>query len=155
MARILIIALLAGLCSVTASASQLGDEGCSQTQTASSVVCSDQERRQKEIANDILIDAGMPRAEVEAMDHWDNCTSHAIDLFADQPEPARTVAEAAMASCVLEKAKYMIAIGVSYPTAVEEAAMPRLLARVMAIRAARVKAREVKPEAMPTLDRTQ
>jgi len=106
----------------------------------------------REIANDILVGAGIPRSQVEALSAWDDCTEHAVDLFADQSEPARTVAEAAMASCVLEKGKYMIAIGVANPQALEEATMPGLLARVMTIRAAREKLREQHPETKPAID---
>jgi uncharacterized protein YecT (DUF1311 family) len=105
----------------------------------------------RELAKDMLVRAGIPRAEVEAQDAWEICTETAVDRFADQPEPARTVAEAAMATCTTEKIKYMLATGMNpaYSSAVEQATMPQLLARVMAVRAARSKLRKENPEARP------
>jgi uncharacterized protein YecT (DUF1311 family) len=104
--------------------------------------------------NDVLVRAGMPRPVVEAMAAWDGCTEAAVDKFADQPEPARTVAEAAMATCRAEEYKYMRAAGINVtdPAAVEQAWMPDLLARVMAIRAARAKLRKGNPETKPAID---
>src|SRR5437762_3402056 len=55
------------------------------------------------IAKDMLARAGTPRAAVEAQDAWQRCTDAAIDRFATQPEPAREVAEAALATCVPEE----------------------------------------------------
>jgi hypothetical protein len=107
----------------------------------------------RDLANDMLMRAGISRSQVEAMSAWADCADHAVHLFADQPEPARAVAEAAMASCVSEKARYMIAIGVANPQAMEEATTPGLLARVMAIRAARKKLREQHPETKPEIDK--
>jgi hypothetical protein len=105
-----------------------------------------------DVVKDLLVGAGIPRAEVEAQAAWDGCTEAAVDHFADQPEPARTVAEAAMAACVAEEGKYMIATGIRYPASIEEATMPKLLARVMAIRAARAKLRQENPQAKPAID---
>jgi uncharacterized protein YecT (DUF1311 family) len=97
------------------------------------------------VVNDALVRAGIPRPVVEAIAAWDDCTEAAADKFADQPESAHTVAEAAMATCTAEKYKYMRAAGLAYPDSVEEATMPQLLARVMAVRAARAKLRQQSP----------
>jgi uncharacterized protein YecT (DUF1311 family) len=104
------------------------------------------------VANDALVRAGIPRPEVEAMAAWDECTEAAVDKFADQPESAHTVAEAAMATCTAEKYKYMLATGIAIPDAVEQATMPHLLARVMAVRAARAKLRQQSPGISPAID---
>jgi len=104
------------------------------------------------VANDALIRAGIPRPVVEAMAAWDKCTEAAVDKFADQPESAHTVAEAAMAICTAEKHKYMLADGIAYPDAVEQATMPHLLARVMAVRAARAKFGSKSPGISPAID---
>jgi uncharacterized protein YecT (DUF1311 family) len=94
------------------------------------------------VANDALVRAGIPRPEVEAMAAWDECTEAAVDKFADQPESAHTVAEAAMAICTAEKHKYMLADGIAYPDAVEQATMPHLLARGGAGQASAAKPRD-------------
>ena len=106
------------------------------------------------IVNDALVRAGIPRPVVEAMAAWDECTEIAVDKFADQPESAHTVAEAAMATCTSEKYKYMRAAGINLanPGAVEQATMPQLLARVMAVRAARAKVRQQGPGISPAID---
>ena len=92
------------------------------------------------------------------------CAEEAVDKFADQPEPARTVAEAAMATCTPEETKYLLESGkdstqtgagefaLSHPEALEQATMPQLLARVMAVRAARAKLRKDSPERKPAID---
>jgi enamine deaminase RidA (YjgF/YER057c/UK114 family) len=104
------------------------------------------------VVNEALVRAGIPRPEVEAMAAWDDCTEAAVDTFADQPEPARTVAEAAMATCVGEEGKYLIATHINDPSALREATMPDLLARVMAIRAARAKLPQEGPKTKPAID---
>ncbi|HEY8871772.1 MAG TPA: hypothetical protein VIM52_01990 [Stellaceae bacterium] len=91
----------------------------------------------RKIADEILESAGMSRGEIEASEAWDRCTEAAIDRFADQPEPAATIVEGAMATCAPERMKLMRAMGISYPEAIEKAAPPGLLARVMAVRAFR------------------
>jgi hypothetical protein len=58
-----------------------------------------------------------------------------VDWFAEQSEPARTVAEAAIAACTMEQRRYMIAFGI-LSESVNEATMPGLVARVMERRAA-------------------
>jgi hypothetical protein len=100
-------------------------------------------------AKDMLTRAGIPRATVEAQDAWERCTDAAIDRFAAQPEPAREVAEAALAACVPEEIAYaqegardpiMQRVGVNLAglqDAIEKTAMPGLLARIMALRAVR------------------
>ena len=77
------------------------------------------------------------REQVAASLAWDNCTNHAVDLFAPQVETAVSVADAAITSCGLEMVRYMAALGIQYPESVREATLPQLTARVMAIRAAR------------------
>jgi uncharacterized protein YecT (DUF1311 family) len=106
----------------------------------------------RSVIDDLLLGAGFSRAEVEATAAWEDCTAAAIDEFADQPEQARTVAEAAMATCGVEKFKYMRAVGIQFPAAVEEASMPDLIARVMMVRAARAKLRQQRPGASPAID---
>jgi uncharacterized protein YecT (DUF1311 family) len=51
----------------------------------------------KSIVIDALVRAGIPRPKVEALAAWNECTEDAVDKFADQPESAHTVAEAAVA----------------------------------------------------------
>jgi hypothetical protein len=67
----------------------------------------------------------------------EDSATRAVDLFAPQAEPARTVADAAMTACSTEGAQYMIAFGLSHTESLEGTTRPRLIARVMAIRAAR------------------
>jgi len=113
------------------------------------------EARVRAAVNDALIHAGIPRPVVEAMAAWDDCTEAAVDKFADQPESAHTVVEAAMATCTAEKYKYMRAKGIinlAGPSALEQEMMPQLLARVMAIRAARAKLRQQSPGISPAID---
>jgi uncharacterized protein YecT (DUF1311 family) len=90
--------------------------------------------------------------QAAAMIAWNDCTEHAAESFADQPEPARTVAEAAMAACTAEETKYMLASGIQYPASVEGATMPHLLARVMAFRAVRAKLRHETPKPSPAIN---
>jgi uncharacterized protein YecT (DUF1311 family) len=87
--------------------------------------------------------------EAAAMTAWNDCIEHAADTFADQPESARTVAEAALGACTAEEAKYMVTAGIRYVDSLREAAMPDLMARVMAIRAARAKLRQESPGISP------
>jgi hypothetical protein len=97
------------------------------------------------LTNEIFLNAGIPRAQVEAESAWFDCTDAAVERFADQPEDARTVAEAAMASCSEKEARYLLARGhsdadlLALSKALREGLMPDLLARVMEIRAARGK----------------
>jgi hypothetical protein len=90
--------------------------------------------------------------EAAAMTAWDDCIEHAADTFADQPESARTVAEAALGACTVEEAKYVVAAGIRYVDSLREAAMPDLMARVMAIRAARAKPRQESPGISPAIN---
>lgn len=76
-------------------------------------------------------------AEISAALAWSRCTSRAVDLFSPQQEPAKTVAEAAIQSCVPEMGQYMAAFGTRYPESIKEAYTPELIARVMKNRAAR------------------
>ena len=87
-----------------------------------------------------LVRAGAPRPQVEAHMAWDDCKEAAVERFADQPEDARTVAEAAVASCSEKETRYLLARGHSDAD---------LLARVMEIRAARGNTPKQPPVANP------
>jgi uncharacterized protein YecT (DUF1311 family) len=117
------------------------------------------------IGNDIYQHAsGTPWASIEAHYAWDTCTETAVDKFADQPEPAETVATAAVASCLSEKIllaqesikdPIMQRVGATLgdmEQSIENSSRPSLLARVMAIRAARAKLRKDNPVAKPAID---
>jgi hypothetical protein len=103
----------------------------------------------RELAKDMLVRAGTPRAEAEAQDAWLKCTEGAVVKFAPQSEPATIVATAAIAACIPEEIRYaqesvkdptMRRVGATVggmQEAIEKAAMPDLLARTMAIRASR------------------
>jgi uncharacterized protein YecT (DUF1311 family) len=117
------------------------------------------------IGNDIYQRAGgTPWAEIEARDAWDTCTETAVDKFSDQPEPAETVVTAAVASCLSEKIllaqesikdPIMRRVGAALADmeqSIENSSRPSLLARVMAVRAARAKLRKENPEAKPAID---
>src|SRR6266404_4553164 len=81
------------------------------------------------------------------------------DALADQPEPAGTVAEAAIGSC----GKYEVAFeeasrrsgGLPYEgfeRIKKDTVVPKVLARVMGIRAARAKLRMESPGTKPAID---
>jgi hypothetical protein len=70
--------------------------------------------------------------------HWSDCLNAAVDHYYRQPEPANTVATAAFSTCEKFELAYR-----SAGCTVEDAAymrrefwLPRLLARIMAARAA-------------------
>jgi hypothetical protein len=96
------------------------------------------------LSTDMLIRAGVPRAEAEASRDWVHCTEHAVDIFYGQPESADTIVVAAMAACLKEENKYRNTMGSDIGTSVssdniETAGKPALLARVLALRALRHK----------------
>jgi hypothetical protein len=105
--------------------------------------------RADEVVKDVLKRAGIPPAEVEAQDTWENCTEHAILKFAPQSDPAIIVATAVMAACVPEEIRYaqimaedpiMEKVGATVSgmqDSIEKASMPELLAKIMAVRASR------------------
>jgi hypothetical protein len=102
------------------------------------------------------IAAGVPRPVVEAEGVWDDCVDAAVERFADQPEDAHTVAEAALASCSVKETKYLLVRGRSdepdlldRSKTLREAVMPDLLARVMEIRAAHGQTQKQPPVASP------
>jgi hypothetical protein len=80
----------------------------------------------------------------------------AADALSDQPEPARTVAEAAYGSC----GNYEVAYGQAHGLDLEgvdrikaEALTPKVLARVMADRAVRAKLQKETPSrTSPAID---
>jgi uncharacterized protein YecT (DUF1311 family) len=89
------------------------------------------------------------------LDKWVECTLAAVDTLADQPEPAQTVADAVFGSCLTEQFAYQKSAGVSdRQLEADKAAImfPRVLAQVMAVRAARAKLREESPKARPAID---
>ena len=102
-----------------------------------------------ELANDTLKRAGVPPAQVEAQDAWENCTEQAVLKFAPQSEPATVVATAVMATCVPEEIRYaqvMVDDPIIKKTdvtlagmqaSIEKASMPELEAKIMALRASR------------------
>jgi hypothetical protein len=102
-----------------------------------------------EVVKDALKRAGVPPAQVEAQDAWENCTEHAVLKFAPQSEPATIVATAVIAACVPETILYaqimaedpiMKKAGVTLAgmqDSIEKASMPELLAKIMAVRASR------------------
>jgi hypothetical protein len=90
-----------------------------------------------------------------ALDAWIACLVDAVDALVDQPEPARTVTDAAEGSC----ADYEVAFsdaGSDGLTRGEverlktEMIIPKMLAQVMVARAARAKLREKSPS--PAID---
>ena len=74
------------------------------------------------------------REQAIAIAAWPLCTEKAADRFAKQPEPARTVAEAAIEACAVEEMAYMVAVGLQSPQGMREAQISDLVARIMAIR---------------------
>ena len=94
--------------------------------------------------------AGVPRSVVEAHAAWDDCKEAAVERFANQPEDARKVAEAAIAFCVIPETKYLLVLMGPHMTPddanrLREHAMPALLARVTKMRAARAKTQQQNP----------
>jgi hypothetical protein len=80
------------------------------------------------------------------MDDWYSCLFDAASGVADQPEPAQSVADAAFGLCSDYEARYIEIIGNEMrPTilrAKREVMYPRVIGRVMAIRAARAKLKQ-------------
>lgn len=100
------------------------------------------------------------KAEGEAaMNAWYECLNNAVDTLAGQPEPARTVAEAAFGSCTDREAAFKDALRTDWDSIAKlkaETVRSQMVARVMAIRAAVSKLRE-KPDpgekpARPAID---
>jgi hypothetical protein len=101
-------------------------------------------------ADCLLIETPPPGATFAGQPAWESCLNEAADRFAPQSEPARTVVDAVFATClqferVTRKAmgeEYCIA-GRGFINALKEKILePNLLARVMAARAARERARK-------------
>jgi hypothetical protein len=90
----------------------------------------------------IFLDREPTEAEIGADMGWHSCIEHAADLFAPQPEPATTVADAAIASCSSEAMRYMTTFKLAYHKDFGETDKPALIARVMAFRAAKQGARK-------------
>lgn len=85
------------------------------------------------------------------------CLMEAADTLSDQPEPARTVVEAAYGSC----GKYEVGFGKASVGAINDAGIqeikaqaitPKVLARVMAIRAAKERIKNEKSAPSPAID---
>jgi uncharacterized protein YecT (DUF1311 family) len=88
---------------------------------------------------------------------WDHCLSDAVDVLSQQPEPARTVADAAMGSCAKYELDYKEAETPEmswerFHEIIAETMVPKVLARVMAIRAARAKLPQEGPKTKPAID---
>jgi transposase len=101
----------------------------------------------------------MRAREDPALDEWLKCLIDAADALADQPEPAATVAEAAIGSC----GKYEVAFdeasrrsgGLAYEgieRIKKDAIVPKVLAQVMAVRAVRAKLRKEAPSPTPAIN---
>ncbi len=139
---------------------QFDDAGNPRAAPAPATAFSDVEKD----AIDALVHAGKPRAQVEAQVAWEDCTETAVDHFADQQEPARSIAEAAIALCGAEEIRYaqetikdpiFQQIGTTLfdmMRSYESGEIPRLMARVMAVRAAHAKLRKESPETKPAID---
>jgi uncharacterized protein YecT (DUF1311 family) len=90
------------------------------------------------------------------LEAWYTCLYDAADTLSEQPEPASVVVEAAFGACT----KYKIAYRESVPsltwdqteTIIKSAISPKVLARVMTVRAARAKLREQKERTQPPTD---
>ncbi len=83
------------------------------------------------------------------------CTLAAVDALAGQPDPAQTVANAVFGSCLAEQLAYQKSAGLGDRQLEEDKAAilaPRVLAQVMAVRAARDKLRKQNPETKPAID---
>jgi uncharacterized protein YecT (DUF1311 family) len=97
--------------------------------------------------------SAMPDVAVEA---WYACLYDAADTLSQQPEPASVVVEAALGSCVKYKIAYRESVpGLTWDHAEEVTktiVSPRILARVMTVRAARAKLREEKRRHEPQAD---
>jgi uncharacterized protein YecT (DUF1311 family) len=96
-----------------------------------------------------------PRSTTSAMtdvaiEAWYTCLYDAADTLSQQPEPASVVVEAAFGSCVKYKLAYRESIsGMTWDQAEQIAktiVSPKVLARVMTVRAARAKLREEKQQ---------
>ena len=121
-------------------------------------IASDAELRQQAIARNDLFEVGRQKLSREeyqalydnepgsapwrpALQAWFDCLTEAADAFADQPEPAQTVVDAAFESC----GKYESELARVAPVAIDrdtfektktEIMGPKVLARVLAVRAA-------------------
>jgi uncharacterized protein YecT (DUF1311 family) len=88
-------------------------------------------------------------------DDWIKCTLAAANALAAQPEPAETVANAVFGSCLSEQVAYQRSAGLTdrQLEANKTAFLsPRILAQVMALRAARTKLQEGGPKTKPAID---
>lgn len=144
------------------------DGWCAQAKTASTVVlCSDLDLRDQAIARPVSR-ATAPRAAEDGfgrpdplspadalppapanpqstgettLDRWMTCLTTAVDVLASHSDPARTVAEAALGRCGSDEAAWESANSVDHDardSIRRDAIIPRLLARVRAIRAQHV-----------------
>jgi uncharacterized protein YecT (DUF1311 family) len=91
-----------------------------------------------------------------AIEAWHTCLYDAADTLSQQPEPASVVVEVAFGSCIKYKIAYRESISGMTWNQVEEIAKtivsPKVLARVMTVRAARAKLREEKQRREPQAD---
>jgi hypothetical protein len=86
-----------------------------------------------------------PAARKLVIGAWYACLFDAVDGVADQQESARSIADAAFGLCMDYEAKYLGVVGLDMrPTVAQaktEVMYPKIIGRVMAIRAARAKLR--------------
>lgn len=96
--------------------------------------------------------AAHPGKYFDDLARWLACTRDAAIALAAQPEPAQTVADAALASCLEEEGAHQRSAGLSNDQLDEikrKLVAPRTLAEVMAVRAARAKLRQHTPPTKP------
>lgn len=92
--------------------------------------------------------------EKATVDAWFRCLMEAADALASQPDLARTVTDAAFGSCDTEETavRHLYSNSDQFSKMSAETMTPKVLARVMAIRAARAKLRKENPETKPAID---
>lgn len=95
------------------------------------------------------------KASDEDLEKWVKCTVSAVDALFDQPEPAQAIVNAVFGSCLTEQLTYQKSAGLSDRQIEEDKAVilgPRVLAQVMAVRAARAKLQKEGPDTKPAID---
>jgi len=96
-----------------------------------------------------------PKLADQAGHNWADCTLTAVAALAGQPDSAASVATAAFGSYLTEQLAYQRSAALSdgqIDQLKRETAMARVLAQVMAVRAAREKLRQESPETRPAIN---
>jgi uncharacterized protein YecT (DUF1311 family) len=99
--------------------------------------------------------SSLSEASEHNLEKWIECTDTAVDVLADQLEPAETLVAAVFGSCLTEQLAFQKSTGLSDGKLEAErtAVMgPPTLARVIAVRAARAKLRKESPQTKPAID---